>query len=221
MERTRLANQLLSHGNALAEFLSLRLPPWYQSTVSTEDLVQDVWESVFRTDPLSIPNNPERFRNWLLTVANRQLIDALKAARAIRRGGGDVLGQQLWKMESSLLDLFSIVAAPQFTPSGEISAREATESIRRALAALPEKRRIAMWMFHIDGVQRKDIAKYMGNSVPAVSGLLAAGRKQLQRELALASKFFHLGRLRDAAARHESNGKAKLLKPGRCGGGIR
>ena len=133
MERARLTNQLLSHGNELAEFLSLRLPPRYQSTVSTEDVLQDVWESAFRADPLSIPDNPQRFRNWLLTVARRQLIDALKAARALKRGGGNVLGQQLRKVESSLLDLFNIVAAPQFTPSGEISVRETTESIRRAL----------------------------------------------------------------------------------------
>ena len=40
MERARLANQLLSYGNELAEFLGLRLPPRYQSTISTEDLIQ-------------------------------------------------------------------------------------------------------------------------------------------------------------------------------------
>ena len=83
MERAPLTNQLLSYGNELAEFLRLRLPPRYQGTVSTEDVVQDVWEAVFRADPQSIPDNPQRFRNWLLTVASRQLLDALKAARAL------------------------------------------------------------------------------------------------------------------------------------------
>lgn len=218
MEQAWLANQLLNHGNELAEFLGRRLPTRYQGQVATEDVVQDVWESVFRAAQDSIPDNPQQFRNWLLTVARRQLIDSLKAARALKRGGGNVLAQQLRSAESSLLDLFNIVAAPQLTPSGEISSREVVNSIRRALAVLPEKRRIAMWMFHIEGLPQAEIARYMSKTVPAVAKLLTEGRKQLRRELALASSFFHLQSLRDTAASNEADRKPKLLKSARRGG---
>ena len=63
---------------------------------------------------------------------------------------------------------------------------------------VPENRRRAIEMYHIEERTREEIAKRMGKSVSAVGSLLAEGRKQLRRLLGSASNFFSGPRLQVA-----------------------
>jgi RNA polymerase sigma factor (sigma-70 family) len=88
------------------------------------------------------------------------------------------------------VELLDCLAAKQRTPSREVSVKEATHAVRIALSSLPEKRRQAIWMRHIEGKSLAEIAQAMRKTNPAVNSLLFNGLRQLRRRLGCADRFF-------------------------------
>ena len=60
---------------------------------------------------------------------------------------------------------------------------ELREHVDRALKALPERQRLALTLFHYEGLSQIEIGTQMGISDGAVESLLARARRQLKTEL--------------------------------------
>lgn len=188
-------DHFLEHAEWLHKYLEARIPPRHEASVSAEDLLQEIWKSCVRVPRDSVPESQDDLCSWLAAIAHHMLVDRLKEVNSVKRGRGRIQAGRRPGLESSLLDLFNTVSSPSRTPSAEMSSSEAIEAVRRALACLPENRRQAIAMYHIEGKTREEIAEHMGKSVAAVGSLLAEGRRHLRRLLGSASNFFSRPRL--------------------------
>ena len=181
---------LLSRASRLRIYVNSKIPAKLKGFMTAEDILQEVWIDAFRGVSRLRGNDAEDFDRWLMTITNRKLVDALRAALAVKRGGRTPIVGEAQNRRSSIVDLFARIASPQATPSRETSTKEATDAVRIALACLSDDRGSAIRMRHIDGLSVPEIAKLMQRTVPSVHSLLFHGLRELRGRLGSAEKFF-------------------------------
>jgi RNA polymerase sigma-70 factor (ECF subfamily) len=74
----------------------------------------------------------------------------------------------------------------QEAPAGQLRRlvdRELSSRVDAALKRLPERQRLALTLFHFEGLSQLEVAESMGISDEAVESLLARGRRALKAEL--------------------------------------
>lgn len=195
-----LEKLLLARAGRLRGYVEKKIPPKLRSTISPEDVLQEVWIGAFRGISGFRSDGPEAFDRWLATITNRRLLDVMKVALARKRGGRSPFTSERHNRQTSVFDLFARVASPQTSPSRVNATREAVDAVQIALAALPDDRRRAIWMHHIEGCGIAEIAATMEKSRAAVASLLFHGRRQLRDRLGSAAKYFSdAGRSEDAS----------------------
>src|SRR5205085_11039638 len=101
------------------------------------------------------------FFAWLLRLARNVAIDHLRANR---------------------LTPTEIVIDPDTSSGSEL---DRAETVRAALATLPEEQRQVVFLRHVVGLTPGEIADRMGRTASSIHGLHHRGRRALQRELAL------------------------------------
>lgn len=69
------------------------------------------------------------------------------------------------------------------TPLQLLEDREALEALRRALEALPERRREAFMLVHIQNLSLKEAAEVMGNAPQTVANQVSDALAELRRKL--------------------------------------
>ena len=189
LSETRLQEELTRRADRMRLSIAAKIPASLQSIVSPEDILQEVWITAFHKREEFRQNRPDALTRWINTTLERKVIDACRAARAERRGGGRD-GRNVPIAVGSFVELFDRLAAGQRTPSREVSAKEAADAVRVALGSLPDNRRQAIWLRYIEGRPLADVAAVMGKSPPAVNSLVYNGLRQLRQRLERAAKFF-------------------------------
>lgn len=184
----KLKEILFEHAARLHQFVSKRINTRYQSTISADDILQDVWIAAFQEIESFQPGGPRAMERWLTRITQRKLINALRFARAKKRDG--VRQSSVPHSHSSYLDIFATIAVAQRTPSSEDAAREAIRAVKSGLDTLPNKYRTAINMYYIEHCTRAEIASSMGISSPAVNSLLYRGLRKLRLELGHGGKYF-------------------------------
>lgn len=101
-------------------------------------------------------------RPWLRRVVSNLCIDRVRARR------NTSLGDELPE-ESE--------AATQVT---HLAERELSARVDAALKTLPERQRLALTLFHYEGLSQIEVGEVMGISDEAVESLLARGRRSLK-----------------------------------------
>jgi RNA polymerase sigma-70 factor, ECF subfamily len=104
-------------------------------------------------------------RPWLRRVAANLCIDRVRARRNTTLG--DTLPEE-------------IAPATQFT---HLAERELGVRVDSALKALPERQRLALTLFHYEGMSQIEVGEAMGISDEAVESLLARARRTLKGSL--------------------------------------
>ncbi|QFU09741.1 ECF RNA polymerase sigma factor SigW [Rhodobacteraceae bacterium THAF1] len=104
---------------------------------------------------------------WLYRVAANLCTDRLRARRP-----------------SDPLDAANEPAAPDPSVAVRMQDRQRKVALEEALAALPERQRLAVILRHIEELPNPDVAATMGISVEAVESLTARGRASLGKILA-------------------------------------
>ena len=156
-------------------YLDRKIPARVRSTLSAEDVLQEVWLAAFQSLTPEV-RDPDR---WLMTLANSKLVDALRAGRRLKRGGHETIISAA-QQRSSYDDLLTRLDSRQRTPSREVSAQEARHAVQIAMSALPEDRRQAVQLRHIEGRSRKEVAEIMNKTEAAVNSLLFRGLNELR-----------------------------------------
>ncbi|HEY2852727.1 MAG TPA: sigma-70 family RNA polymerase sigma factor [Gemmatimonadaceae bacterium] len=130
-----------------------------------EDLVQDAFLSVLQHIDSFDVGRP--FWPWLSRIiVNRGLdISASRTAKAV-----DTLAEE--------------VSDSQPTPAEFAERVEIREEFRRTLAELPERRRLVVQLFEVDGFSVAEIAKLLDSSPATIRWHLHMGRRQLRNALA-------------------------------------
>jgi RNA polymerase sigma-70 factor, ECF subfamily len=167
LRKTRLAVARAKEGDEEAlRFLyvtySHNIYGYVRSIVRDEHEAQDITQQVFAKLITAVAKYDDRgypFLAWLLRMARNAAIDHLRANRLVPT--------------DAVLD----------PGSGTEADLDQTDTIRAALAALPEEQREVVVLRHVVGLTPREIADRMGRTESAIHGLHHRGRRALQREL--------------------------------------
>lgn len=173
---------LVGSNPRLNEHISRRIPADLWGAIGVEDIVQEAHMEVFTRIGAFDPQGPDAFYRWLATLALSRLRNAIKRARAFKRGGGR-RGARTRNIQDSALGLLDTLAGPGRTPSRTAARTEAIEAVQAALAELPKDQRRAVWLVHIEERSVREAAAVMGRSKRAVSGLCRRGLEMLRKRL--------------------------------------
>jgi RNA polymerase sigma factor (sigma-70 family) len=177
----------------LRRYVQRKVPSRLSSTISADDILQELWIAAYRTVSAFTPVGPNAIDRWLTTIANSKIVDAVRTARRLKRGGDRRCMHTAQQRVSSFTDLFARIQSPQKTPSSEFGAAESVHAVSIALNCLREDRRRAVQMHYIQGHSLKQIARAMDKSEPAVNSLLYNGLLELRLFLGDAAKYFSDG----------------------------
>lgn len=129
-----------------------------------EDIAQEAFLRLWRTGA-SLQIGPTGVRPWLRRVVSNLCIDRLRG--------------------SSRQTVVAEVPE-QAEEAGQLAGLESAElgvRVDAALKALPERQRLALTLFHFEGMSQNDVAAAMEISAEAVESLLARGRRALKASL--------------------------------------
>ena len=167
LAQTRLAVARAKEGDRDAlHFLYVRysnnIYGYVRSIVRDEHEAEDVTQHVFAKLMTSLVKYDERgvpFFAWLLRLARNVAIDHLRANRLLPT--------------EQVLD-------PNAAYANDL---DQIETVRAALATLPEEQRQVVMLRHVVGLTPGEIADRMGRSESSIHGLHHRGRRALQQEL--------------------------------------
>lgn len=129
-----------------------------------EDVVQEAILRLWRSAG-SLEIGEAGVRPWLRRVVSNLAIDRFRATSRT-----DVV-EQVPEQEQRADQLDAL------------TARETTARVDQALKALPERQRLALTLFHYEGLSQTEIGAQMGISDEAVESLLSRARKTLRTQL--------------------------------------
>lgn len=129
-----------------------------------EDVAQETMLRLWRS-AAGLDLGTYGLRPWLRRVASNLCIDRVRSGRRV-----DVVDE--------------VPETPQ--AAGQLAALEGEERAARvdeALKALPERQRLALVLFHFEGLSQVEVGAQMGVSDEAVESLLARARRSLKQAL--------------------------------------
>src|SRR5205823_216763 len=87
LSREKLGHVLIAHAAEVQAYGKKSLSRHHAAQITVEDIIQEVWITAFRSFDHSGVRHTEELSNWLKSLANRKLLDAIKAAMSTKRGG--------------------------------------------------------------------------------------------------------------------------------------
>lgn len=189
-EATRLQLELMARAETLRRYVQAKIPPRFRALIAPEDVLQEVWIAAYSGYSTYKSARPDGLDRWLIGITNHKLIDSLKTAGRIKRGGNMRIAQAGADRRKSMVDLFGRLAASGRTPSREVAADEAANALQVALSQLPEERRLAIQMRHLEGLSLAEIAHRMQKTEAAVHSILFRGLRELRRRLGDIARYF-------------------------------
>jgi RNA polymerase sigma-70 factor (ECF subfamily) len=129
-----------------------------------EDVAQEVLLRLWR-GAASLDLGPAGVRPWLRRVVSNLCIDRIRAGQRIET---------------------SDEVPEEETPAGQLRTlvdRELSKRVEAVLKQLPERQRLALTLFHYEGLSQLEVAQTMGISDEAVESLLARARRTLKAKL--------------------------------------
>jgi RNA polymerase sigma-70 factor (ECF subfamily) len=129
-----------------------------------EDVAQEAFLRLWRSGA-TLEIGPAGIRPWLRRVVSNLCLDRVR-------------GQGRMKVVEELPEV------PE--PAKQLAALESQDVQRRvgtAMEKLPERQRLALTLFHFEGLSQIEIGNILGVSDEAVESLLSRARRQLKAEL--------------------------------------
>jgi RNA polymerase sigma-70 factor (ECF subfamily) len=133
--------------------------------VEAEDVTQEAMLRLWRIAP-DWEEGRAALGTWLYRVASNLCIDRL---RRRREAGGDGAAE---------------IADEAAGAEARLAALDRAAALEKAVAALPERQRLAIVLRHFEELGNPEIAGVLGVSVEAVESLLARARRELAARLA-------------------------------------
>lgn len=189
-EPLALEGLLLDHYGPIAARVEHQVPESMRAVLGVDDLVQETFAEAFRGIGTFVPTGPGAFGAWLGAIADHRVVDAVRAQRAAKRGGG-------WrKIETgpaahsgSIGALIDLIAVSERTPSRSVSGHEAAAAVHVALAGLRPEYRDALRLRYLLALPVAEVAGRMGKTESAVHKLCARGLQQLREAMGDASRY--------------------------------
>src|SRR5882672_4479660 len=119
------------HAVELRRYLDQLMLRQEVAVATPDDILQEVWITAFRCIDAARVMPKNELANWLKSLARRKLVDALRTATRVRRGGGR-RGTKLAgdSFDSSLPHLFEQLTSSTKTPSRAMAAKEVVAAVQ-------------------------------------------------------------------------------------------
>lgn len=187
-DKEALARLLEHHGPEVRQKVVGHIPQRWQALLSADDVMQETYIDAFLDVGQFEPRGDGSFVAWLLTLARRNLLDAVRMLDAEKRGGGR---KQIANTpgESSLLSAVEQLTGVVGTPSQHAARREAGVRLQAAIEQLPENYRTVVSLYDLEGRSVEDVAAVLERSPGAVFMLRARALRQIAGLLGAASMY--------------------------------
>lgn len=173
-----------------------RLPADIQAVVGPDDILQDAFTEAFRAFPsFSVPPTlapGTAFFKWLCTIAERRIIDSVRALRAAKRGGGPAARHAADAARpdlTTLAPLIDILAIHQHTPSRSAAGHEVEAALRAALDSLYPAYRQALELRYLQGLSPPEVARRLDRTEEAVHKLCSRALGALREAMGDPGRF--------------------------------
>ncbi len=143
-----------------------------QQEEEAEDLLQEVFVTVYE-EWESFEGASER-KTWIYKVAVNMALDALRKAKAAKRGG--LLKRVFGVADNETPKSFN-------HPGVALDQKENASLLFDALGKLPEKQRVAFLLQQLEGQRVKEIGDILETSESAAESLLKRARENLRKIL--------------------------------------
>ncbi|MHC5111163.1 MAG: sigma-70 family RNA polymerase sigma factor [Planctomycetota bacterium] len=193
-DEAALERLLLRYHGRLTHQLASKIPSGMRALITVEDVLQEAYLTVFQKIGGFQQRGPGSFYRWLATIAENRLIDAIKAERAAKRGGGRRRVDDFTNpMTGSTVEWLEMLAVHERTPSRSAAGREAMAHVSEALKSLKDDYREALQLRYIEGLPVNETAARMKRTEGAVCLLCHRGLKRLSHVLGQSTRFFSTG----------------------------
>jgi len=182
-DRLALAKLLALHHPRLMARAAGRMDADIRARTSPEDVLQEVYLQVFRQIDHFEARNPDSFLNWVITILDRKLIDARRAARRARRDVGREASAAAVRPSASHWDLLEHVYRDTGTPSRVVRHDEAVGALLACIAELLDSHRRVIELRFLEGLPVAEVAQELGKSEEAVVALTQRALKSLRESM--------------------------------------
>jgi len=131
-----------------------------------DDAAQDAFLSAL--DRIETYDRGRPIGPWLMRIASNAAIDLLRR-RAVRKAG----------------PLDETLVAGGSSPAADAARSELTARLRQAMAQLPERQRIAVTLFDLEGYAHADVARVLGVPEGTARSDVFHGRRRLRELLSV------------------------------------
>jgi RNA polymerase sigma factor (sigma-70 family) len=135
-----------------------------RAVLGSDTEAEDAWSETFLAALRAWPtrSDDEHLEGWLVTIAHRKALDVVRARR--RRA-------------------VPVDHPPEAAARGDGDQGAATDDLRVALAALPDKQRAVLAYHYLGGLAYAEIAVLLGGTAEAARRAAADGRTRLRATL--------------------------------------
>ena len=141
-----------------------------------EDLAQNVFLRVFQS--AARYQASAKFSTWIFTIARRLCLNEIR--RRARHPAQSLESTQPGDPDQAPRQYPD---GKTFSPPQAFLHRELEQKIQQALAALPDKQRLAIALCREEDLSYEDIARVLGCSLSAAKSLIHRGRETLREKL--------------------------------------
>ena len=188
-ERSEFARLLVEHSPAVLKRMEGKIPRRWRAVLSAEDVLQQTCTDAFLHFEQFVSQTEGSFAAWLSTIAQRNLLNALRMLDTEKRGGKYRRVEPLSE-EDSFFALYEQVEALQSTPSRHVVRDEARAALAHAIRRLPEDYRRVVQMFDLEGKLVGEVAQALNRSPGAVYMIRARAHHWLGEFMGSATKYF-------------------------------
>lgn len=160
-----------------------QIPVRWQSLINEDDVLQETYAEAFIDIGSFRETKDGSFLGWLATIAQRNLVDAIRELAAERRGGS-VRRVESPSLENSTAALYDVLQMHGTTPSQAVAKREAADLVREAVSQLPEAYARVVQLYDLEGLSADQVAQTLGCTSGAMYMRRARAHRSLQVILA-------------------------------------
>jgi RNA polymerase sigma-70 factor (ECF subfamily) len=136
------------------------------SAAQAQEMTQEVFVRLFVA--LTKSTEIESEQAWLYAVASKLTVDYWRRE-----------GRPMWVELDAVPAMAENLRSKELTPEAAVARRERLKRVASTLARLPKEQRLSIHL-RMQGLRYREIAKILGVSVTAVSGLLSIAVERLR-----------------------------------------
>lgn len=167
-----------------------KIPAAYQSMIEPDDVMQVTYGEAYSKIRRFRAGDADAFASWIATLAENNLIDALRALDAAKRPGPKHRVEKPKMAEDSMAALVDLLGVTSTTPSIVAMRGEAGNILVQTIEKLSPEYAAVIRLYDLDGMPAAEVARRIGKSEGAMYMLRARAHERLREFLGKESRFF-------------------------------